>query len=399
MVSLRQVVVIGSLGISSFACSQRDLTDGAGSRRAAGNVPAGPAQNGSGEVSSPADVPPSCSAYDGIMAALGELTADCRGKLDPNDYVIGADGRLATNFDSCPADPTNPQRLLRIKQLLSVQHASNLPDVVRCTAGRFQSLKAKFAAKNIDRCPTWSNKHVLNPAKTPNDIRPTSVDIEPLAHLLPALEDDREVQLESWAPPPELNALKIKSTYTVTLEPGSTQSCGTPVECASTCAEVFPGFVISSVPGAISADDPDHTILVDPDSWWSEEVYSVTNPDPYNLNLAFYHQMGFATPLPGETYGALARWNPCNATVVSTDPATGKPYTLPLIATTPTSIASPQITTDCQSEKCNYWAGGSVWNPTYFKTKLQRWCADPTGVDQSTCVSYCGPKPPPAPLP
>ena len=393
MVSLRQVVVIGIWGISSSACSQRDLTDGARNTRAEGKAPSGVAQNGSGEANAPADVAPSCSAYDGMMAALGELTADCRGKLDPNDYKIDADGRLATNFDSCPADPGNSQRLMRIKQLLSVQHASNLPGIVRCTAGRFQSLKAKFAARNIDRCPTWSNKHVLNPAKTQADVRPTSVDIGPLTHLLPSLEDDRAVQLEPWVPPPELSALKIKSTYVVTFVPGSPQSCGTPVECASACAEVFPSFVISSAPNAV--DEADHTILVDPDSWWSQELYSVSNPDPYNTWLPFYHPMGFAF----ESFGALERWNPCNATVVSTDPGTGLPYTLPLTASTPTSIASPQITAACQSERCNYYADGGVNNPIYFKTKLQRWCADPTGVDQSTCLSYCGPKPPPAAVP
>jgi hypothetical protein len=87
MVSFRQVGLMGILGISSLACSQRDLTDGARNTRAAGKAPSGVAHNGSGEANPPADAAPSCSAYDGTMAALGELTADCRGKVDPNERL------------------------------------------------------------------------------------------------------------------------------------------------------------------------------------------------------------------------------------------------------------------------------------------------------------------------
>ena len=57
------------------------------------------------------------------------------------------------------------------------------------------------------------------------------------------------------------------------------------------------------------------------------------------------------------------------------------------------------VAPECVSEKCNYWAGGSVSNPVYVKTRLQRWCADPSYADQSTCLSFCGPKPPPMALP
>jgi hypothetical protein len=331
----------------------------------------------------------SCKAYNSITAALGELTADCRGTVDPRDYVIGSDGRLAPNFDNCPADPNNEAgALLRIKQLLAVQHASDLPDVVKCTAGRFKQAQELFISRGIDQCPKWSNKKVQNP--------PTAELVKTLSALLPQLAEEQPTRFDApFVPPPELDGLKVKSTYTVTPATAN-QQCGTAAECAAACAEAFPGFVIPSVPGTTLPED---TILVDPDSWWTQEFYGAADQDPYNLNTAFYHQMGFVLPAPGETYGALARWNPCNATVVNTDPATGNPYTLPLIATTSTSIASPQITTECQSEKCNYYAGGGVNNPIYVKTKLQRWCADPTGQDQSTCLSYCGPKPPPPPVP
>lgn len=314
----------------------------------------------------------SCTSYNSITASLGELTADCRGKIDPNDYFINDAGRLAPAFDSCPLDANDPgrPRMVRILQLLSVQRASDLPSVVQCTAGRFKSLKEKFAASGIDQCPSWTNKQVLNP--------PTPELIKNLSPLLPNLEPEGEPVTfkEAWVAPPELSALKIKSTYSVKMDTAN-QRCGTPAQCAAACAAVFPGFVVPNTTGAALPDD---LVMVDPDSWWSEELYSETNPDPNNMNAAFYHQMGFVLPTPGEKYGALARWNPCD----TPNPGTS----LPLTTTVPTL---------CQSEKCNYWAGGSASNPLYVKVKLQQWCID--YKDPTTCLSYCGTRPPPPATP
>ena len=43
-------------------------------------------------------------------------------------------------------------------------------------------------------------------------------------------------------------------------------------------------------------------------------------------------------------------------------------------------------------EKCNYYIGGWPDNPIYVKTRLQRWCADSTYANQSTCLAFCGKK-------
>jgi hypothetical protein len=342
-----------------------------------GDTTPGCADSGSFKVQCSTATATSCSDFDSITAALGELTVDCRGTIDPNDYSIGQDGRLRPNFEACPSDERDPRRshMVRILQMLALQHASDLPNVVECTAGRFKKLKDKFAERGISTCPTWSNKKVLNPIT--RDV------LAKLAPLYPDLgEEETPVTLKGgFVPPPELAALKVKSTYTVSLPPGTSQQCATPAACATACAEVFPGFVIPP-PAGVPAP-PEDTIMVDPDSWWGAELFEpMANPDPNNMDAQFYHQMGFVLPTPGAKYGALERWNPCS-TPIPTAPA----------ALTATTV--PGLDPSCFSEKCNYYAGGGVDNPVFIKTKLQKWCVDPTGADTTTCLSYCGTKPPP----
>jgi len=199
----------------------------------------------------------SCQGFNRITAALGELTADCRGTVDPRDFAIDAAGRIALNFQDCPADPKNERgALLHLKQLLAIQRA-DVPNVLECTAGRFKQALEKFRTRGIEVCPTWSKKNVLNP--------PTPELIKTLTPLLPVLaEEEQQTVLKGpFVAPPELDQLKIKSTYTVTLPPGTSQQCNSPADCATACAEAFPGFVLPSLPGVPVSDD---TILVDPDS-------------------------------------------------------------------------------------------------------------------------------------
>lgn len=362
-----------------------------------------------------------CSAYDNIMAALGELTADCHGTVDPNLYTTdNKNGTIGLAFDACPRDTTPPppndpsqrkdgdrqQIIMSIKQLLAVQLAPDLPNVLECTAGRFKRLKEKFKARSIKACPVWSSKVRLNAPAFPAQPPPTqrdpntgalipwtfpetfprdknTIDLGPITKYLPPLSGDRPSTINGQLPP-ELAAFKIKSSYHVEMPAGSdpNPSCGSPAECAAACAAPFPSFTYPvdttggmgtpPFPGAPPTDA--NTVLIDPDSWWTQDIYG-SNQDPYNLNTLFYHQMGFVQPLPGAMYGSLARWNPCGAV--------SKPM--------------PAANIDsCDPEICNYWVGGRGSTARYAKKRLQRWCSNPDAmldntVDQSTCLSYCGP--------
>jgi hypothetical protein len=307
-----------------------------------GDPTAGCADTGSLTVECSGDP---CVGFDSMSAALGELTADCRGTVDPRDYVVNADGRMAPAFDSCPLN----QALMRpIRQLLSLQNVKPelLPHARECIVGRFQTLAAKFAESGIDVCPTWSNKKPINP-----------LDIDKFNALpWPKVGQLPEELPNPPQPPPGNPDLKEKSLYSVALPAGTDQQCGTPGACAAACAEAFIGFVI---PHVIPPTSPDFafTISVDPTSWWSERSFSSAATDPYLANTAAYHQMSYAAPTPpGEQFGALVRFQPCGEN--PKDPA-------------------------CVAENCSYWAG------THIRRPLQKYCNDYD--DPDTCTSYCGP--------
>jgi len=274
-----------------------------------------------------------CSAYNDITAALGELTADCLGTVDPRAYKVSRDGVLTPAFDRCPVDES---RMLPILQLLSLQQrVARLPFVKQCVAGRFEVAQQKFASSGIDVCPRWSDKQVINPITT----RTIDTVIKSGLPDLPAADDGQPLRA--------LEFLKQFSQYNVKLD-AAPQACKTPADCAAQCAAAFPGFVVNA------ADD---TVLVDPVAWLLDTVYPASTSDPY-LRATYYHPMSYSGGVPGVTFGAFARAQPCG------DPnATG---------------------VDCAPEVCSYYAG------THLKTPLQKDCLN--NADISSCVSYCGPK-------
>jgi hypothetical protein len=271
-----------------------------------------------------------CASYDTYLAALGELTVDCLGTLDPRNYEVTKDGILTPNFKECPNDPS---RLTAIRQLLSLQYrTARLPFAKQCMGARFQIAQQAFAATGVDVCPTWGRKEVINP------VTDATIDQVLKAGLpeLPAKDTGQTLRA--------LEFLKVNSFYAVTDPTQGSQKCGTPAECAAVCAAAFPGFVVSS--------QDQIRVLVDPTAWLLDTTYKSSTSDPY-MRPGYYHPMSYYGPLPGAIFGEYARFQPCDAGVT------------------------------CNPELCSYYAG------SHIKTFLQKDCLEDTNID--TCVSYCGP--------
>lgn len=272
-----------------------------------------------------------CSSYDTYLAALGELTADCLGTVDPRLYEVTKDGLLTPTFDKCPLDAS---RMTKIRQLLSLQHRSaRMPFAKQCVGGRFQVAQQAFAATDTKVCPTWSRKQVINPIT-----ESTIANVMKLG--LPDLPAD-----DTGTAPRALELLKVNSFYAVTGDVKN-QKCATPAGCAAVCAAAFPGFV------SPNGQDGDR-VLVDPTAWLIDTTYASATADPY-MRLGYYHPMSYYGALPGALFGDFSRYQPCGPNV------------------------------KCDPEFCSYYAGGHI------KTQLQKDCLDDADVD--TCVSYCGPK-------
>lgn len=272
-----------------------------------------------------------CSSYDTYMAALGELTADCLGRVDPRDYEISRDGILRPTFKACPV---NPSKFTPIMQLLSVQRrTARLPYAQQCLVGRFAKAQQQFLASGlVQTCPSWRFVGYVNEITT--NVTATIIK----NGLLPELPAPDDVRPD----PKAMEMLKQQSQYELTNAPG--QKCESAGRCAALCTAAFPGF-LQSVDGTIATTDPT--------AWLSDATYMSANTDPY-LRLGYYHPMSYYGPLPGALFGEYARYEPCG----------------PLVS--------------CSPEICSYYAG------SHIKTFLQKDCLDDTDIN--TCLSYCGPK-------
>jgi hypothetical protein len=272
-----------------------------------------------------------CTAYDSYTAALGELTAQCLGTIDPRAYSVTKDGLLTPNFDSCPADPS---KLTKIRQLLSIQlRTARLPFAKQCLAGRYEVALKALADTDIAVCPTWKKVRVVNPITVE-----TIALVETLLPELPAADTGQ-------GPTRALELLKENSLYTVTGGQGGGKSCQTTASCAALCAAAFPGFVI----GTSGAEG----VLTDPIAWLTDTTYKTSIEDPY-LRPTYYHPMSYYGGVPGVVFGDPARAQPCGPN------------------------------TSCLPEFCSYYNG------SHIKTRMQMDCVIPGDID--TCASYCGPE-------
>jgi len=273
-----------------------------------------------------------CSNYDQYMAALGGLTADCLGRVDPRDYEVSKDGILRPTFDSCPRDKTGAM-FSSIRRLLSLQYrTARLPFAKECMGSRFQVAQQRFANSGVTTCPTWRKEGVINPVNS------DSIDtiISMLAKLSPR---DQGAGL----PQDLIDRLKINSSYSVTGDVTG-QKCQSPADCANICASAFPGFFVKG---------EGNIVVTDPTAWLLDNTYAAATSDPF-LRPGYYHPMSYYGPLPGALFAEWSRYQPCGPNV------------------------------SCSPEICSYYAG------SHIKTFLQPDCLDK--ADPDTCVGYCGPK-------
>jgi hypothetical protein len=344
----------------SFACSgaRIDKTDGSVETRVGSDVALGEdAAHGRTGVEE-------CASYDSYMAALGELTVDCLGTLDPRAYEVTNDGILRPTFRECSVDPS---RMLPIKQLLSLQaRTARLPRIKQCMVDRFALAKQRFLNSGVNACPIWKDKGIINPISTSTiaamlkETPLPDLDASSSDHLRAAVSTGNGAALSKETPPTDLDlsgsdevrpddkvfeTLEQRAFYTLSLDNAPPQQCEGPGGCAELCAAAFPGFLIST---------DGNRAITDPVAWLIDTMYPARAADPY-LNTAYYHPMSFYGPLPGAIYGSYSRFQACD----------------------------PADPINCPPEACSYWAG------THIKRRLQKDCIDPTDI--STCVSYCGP--------
>jgi len=290
-----------------------------------------------------------CAAYNVYMADLGELTANCRGRIDPRDFSIDRLGNLVPNFDTCVTKaPITPilQHLSIQNKLQLEQKAGREPLARACIGTRFAQALDKFSSRGVQTCPTWSLDHVVNPI--------TDEVIKQVTAELPQANSDGVLMGD--VPQDVIDALKIKHVYNVSFNgPAPSQQCKDATDCAQACAEAFAGFVMGPVPGAVGQ------VLTDTTSWLDTTVFVDVSTDKY-LRGTFFHTMSYYLGAPGVQHGDYNRY-------VSCDPASGG-------------------TCDGSApESCSYYVG-NVPNGFHKKTQLQPHCTDWTNIN--TCTTFCG---------
>jgi hypothetical protein len=109
------------------------------------------------------------NAQDTLLAALGEATVACLGKVSTRDYRVNSARVLERNFNTCTSRDT--RALEQIDRLLGVQHSrEGQQDGL---AERYSLVWSKaaraFPHRVIQQCPDWELLHVID-APTPERV-------------------------------------------------------------------------------------------------------------------------------------------------------------------------------------------------------------------------------------
>lgn len=207
---------------------------------------------------------------DTLLAALGEATLECLGRVSIRDYRVNTAGMLERAFDGCTA--RDGGSLETIDRLLGVQHSRE---------GQQDGLSARFSqvwnravrafpSRVINECPDWELLHVID-APTPERVA-----------FFAAKEGAAAIGKEyRW--------YKVSSSQC-----GSSGFCA--VFQAMLCGAGFSNQFI------VWADPFSSTVIVDP-IWW---LTHYEQPNPFKGK--YTHPMSYyGNNVPGALYAAVER--------------------------------------------------------------------------------------------
>jgi hypothetical protein len=217
------------------------------------------------------------NAHDTLLAALGEATVACLGKVSTADYRLNPARVLERNFDNCGT--RDARALEQIDRLLGVQHSrEGQQDRLAERYAQVWSKAARaFPSRAIPDCPDWELQHVID--------APTEERVAFFASHEGAAGIGKEYR---W--------------YRV-----SSPQCGSNGFCA-----VFQALLCGagySNQFIVRTDPLSSTVIVDP-AWWltayedgSDGKKQFTNP-----SAGYKHPMSYyGDDVPGAMYGALER--------------------------------------------------------------------------------------------
>jgi hypothetical protein len=210
---------------------------------------------------------------DALLAALGSLTLDCLGTVNPSTYLISKSGVLFRNFSKCVVKGSNEDTVKAIDAILGVANSEQgkKDQLMAHYVTTWKNYQQKFP-EGINVCPVWKKEKVLNP---------------PTWESVKQHSNGNGIGKEGYV-------------YTVSDE----QQCKGDPKCevahALACAGGFGSQFL------IGGNVKNSTVTVDPAWWLTRYEYETDAANPFMMP-GYYHAMSYYGDLPGSFYGAVQR--------------------------------------------------------------------------------------------
>jgi hypothetical protein len=213
---------------------------------------------------------PRVDGRDALLAALGKVTLDCVGTVDPSTYRTTS-GMLARTFSACRSG--DRAVLKRLDALLAVQlskqgRADGLADHY---VSRWNAFVQTFPSGHVTQCPVWKLENILD---------------APTTESVPRFVSEKRLGKEN-------------ARYSV-FSAQCSQDGECAVKAAAACAAGFgPGFIVDKDPRRSRVE-------IDPVWWLTPYDFADDESNPFMMD-GYYHGMSYYGTLPGSLYGALQR--------------------------------------------------------------------------------------------